>query len=488
MRVSTIVCLMGLFLACNPESTPLVEGEQPELGTTASAIVGADGGSIDLAGATLDIPAEALASNTEITVTVVDRDVPDSFSAYSRVFHFEPAGQVFDEPVTISLPYSGTPSRATIFWTSHGEGAFVALPTEVEGSRAVSRVTHFSDAFVGSGCEGDDCCDAANGELDVVLMIDNSHSMTEEQEALASQLPRMARVFATGDLDDDGEQDFPALNSVRVAVVSSDMGTGGFTIMTCDNPMGGDEAIFRDEGNTDMDGCDASYPLFAEFSADDGPDGVESFVQHVDCVGRADVSGCGFEQQLEATLLSVASDDEISGGQGDMANAGFLRDDSMLALVLLTDEGDCSASNMEMFNPARDDYGPMNIRCALNPEALYPVSRYVDGLRELRDDPRDVIFGAVAGVPMDLVSDPDDIDFDEILDDERMQHAVNPMNPNELLTSCESAFGQAYPPRRIVEVAQGLDGVVQSICERDFTPVIGAILERVASRARGECR
>jgi uncharacterized protein YbjQ (UPF0145 family) len=63
------------------------------------------------------------------------------------------------------------------------------------------------------------------------------------------------------------------------------------------------------------------------------------------------------------------------------------------------------------------------------------------------------------------------------------------VNPNEMLASCDTSIGRAYPPRRLVETAAefGANAVVQSICQDDFTPVVGAILSRVASRARGEC-
>lgn len=478
----TIVAVLVGLVGCNTAFTP-IEEEQPEVGQSASAVVGPEGGSIALGGATIDIPAGAVVADTEITVTAIDRPVPVAFSTYSRVFHFEPAGQVFEQPLTVSLPYTGSAEHATIFWTAQNGGAYMALPTRVEGDRAVAQITHFSDAFVGSGCAGADCCDPPNGQLDVLLVVDNSNSMSEEQAALAEQLPRMARVFATGDLDGDGEQDFPALHSVRVGIVTTDMGSGGYTIMTCDSPIVGDDGVLQTLGNVDIAGCSETYPMFAEFSADDGADGIDDFVEHVECVGRAGTGGCGFEHQLEASLIALT--ERAAPGQ---LNAGFLRDDSMVAVIVLSDEEDCSANNPEIFNPSRDDYGPMNVRCNFNPDEMHPVSRYVEGLASLREDPADVIFSLIAGVPADLVGDPEDIDFDTILDDERMTYRVNPANPNELLPSCESVSGTAYPPRRMVEVARDLDGVVGSICQGDFTPVVGSILDRVASRARGECR
>jgi len=497
MRKVSVLSMVGIFLVCcGYESVEVGEPEieDPEIETTASALIGNDGGTLAVGTASLVVPAGALAEETEISVNVSADLAPRAFTAYSPVFRFGPSGQVFDRPVTVRLPYAGSDESATIFWTTTEGGAFMALPTRIEDGHAVAEITHFSDGFVGSGCEGDDCCDRANGELDVVLMVDNSNSMTEEQLALAEQLPRMARVLATGDLDGDGEQDFPALHSVRVGIVTPDMGSGEFEIMTCEEP-GGDDGRLRSAGNADIEGCDMSYPRFAELDEEGGVSSVEEFVHHVECVAQAGIGGCGFEQQLESVLKAVTpstSDIRFAGGDtghGDGANAGFIRDESIVAYILLTDEGDCSVADTSLFNPARDDLGPLNTRCYQTPEMLRPADRYMDGLSALREDPDDVIFSLVAGVPVDLIADGEDTDFDAILSDERMDIRVDPSNPNELLPSCASRNGMAYPPRRMVEVAEsfGDNGVLGSICQEDFRPVIGAILERVASRARGEC-
>ena len=58
-----------------------------------------------------------------------------------------------------------------------------------------------------------------------------------------------------------------------------------------------------------------------------------------------------------------------------------------------------------------------------------------------------------------------------------------------LVPSCDTAIGRAYPPRRIVEVAQGFEanGIVRSICQEDFRPAIDAIAERVSARLGGGC-
>lgn len=468
--------------------------EIPPAGSSVTQPIGPEGGSLAIGSFLLEVPESALVDETEITVTVTADVVPGAFTGFSPIFRFEPAGLVFERPVTVTLPFSGDSDIASVFWTASSGAGYVALPTRVEAGHAVVEATHFSRAFVGTACTGSDCCGRANGDLDVLLMVDNSGSMAEEQASLAAQIPRMARVLGTGDLDGDGVQDFPALRSVRIGTVTSDMGTGGFAVTSC-NTAFGDDGILRTQGNTAA-ACDAAYPSFAEMSADDPSLDVDAFVDQVSCVATVGIGGCGFEQQLESVLkaLTPATSSirfqDGTAGHGDGANAGFLRPDSVLATIVMTDENDCSASDPSLFDPESAVYTEnLNLRCFQHPAALHPVSRYVDGLRALRSDPSDVIFGLIAGVPTDLITDGSGTDYAGILSDPRMMESVDPTTGNQLVPSCEEAGGMAFPPRRLVEAAQGFggNGVVQSICQEDFTGAVDAILQRVAARVSGSC-
>src|SRR5690606_25809369 len=238
---------------------------------------------------------------------------------YSPVYDFQPDGLVFEAPVRVELPFAGDTEVATIFWTSASGGSYIPLQTTLEDGAAVTQITHFSEAFVGSACMGDDCCSRATGELDVLLVVDNSNSMEEEQVSLAQQLPRMARVLATGDLDGDGTQDAPAVSSLRIGVVTADMGTGGVRMPTCVNPDGGDDAVLRTQTAPDM-GCPDMLPPFASYVPGDDTD---AFATDVSCVALAGVGGCGFEQQLEAGLMVVPpADSAITFVDGRRGHAG----------------------------------------------------------------------------------------------------------------------------------------------------------------------
>jgi len=284
-----------------------------------------------------------------------------------------------------------------------------------------------------------------------------------------------------------------------VGVVDSDMGTGGFLVPTCFESNFGDDGILQTRGNTAISGCAESYPSFLEFQpARDDP---TVFAADVTCVAALGTGGCGFEQHLDAMLKAVTPSTSSTTfargtrGHGDVENGGFLRVDSVLGVILLADEDDCSASDGDLFNQSSARYaGDLNLRCFQFPEAIYPVSRYVSGLTDLRPgQPERVVYAAIVGVPTDLVADPDAIDYSAILADPRMQQAPDPSMPSRLTPSCNVVGrGLAFPAVRITQVAQGLRAagahtVVQSVCQEDFTSAMDAILNRLFDALGGVC-
>jgi len=313
--------------------------------------------------------------------------------------------------------------------------------------------------------------------LDVLFVVDNSGSMTEEQTSLAMQLPRFYAEL--GDRYD----------SVHVGVITSDMGTGGFRVPTCTEPNFGDDGVLRTTGNTAIPGCMATYPSFLRY--DSSTSDPAAFATDTTCVTVVGTGGCGFEQQLESMLKAVTSSTTGStgsfdgtfgmgtSGHADGANAGFLRPDADFALVLVTDEEDCSALDPELFNPASSVYsGDLNLRCFSFPGAVQPVERYTDGLLAGRD-PRRLHYLLIAGVLPELTG----TDFDAILADPSMEERIDPDMPSRLFPSCNVAGrGFAFAPRRMVELGRQLDrrgaeASIQSICQADFTPAFDALLD-----------
>ena len=344
--------------------------------------------------------------------------------------------------------------------------------------------------------------------VDLLFAVDNSNSMTEEQASLAAELPALVRsLIAPPDADGDGVEDWLPVTDLHVGVITVDMGTGGFTVPTCARSDFGDDGVLRTEGRTDIAGCMATYPSFLGF--DPRGDSPDAFARDVGCVAQAGTGGCGFEQQLEAVLkaLSPSAPTSYTGasyvapeffgattGHGDGNNDGFVRDDTLLAVVIVTDEEDCSVADTELFDPSSPRYGAtdLNLRCfAHASEALHPIERYVTGFASLRARRPDLLaFGLIVGVPVDLtLTSPTDADFAAVLADPRMQEQVDPAMPSRLLPSCNVAGrGVAFPPRRMVEVARRLTGhrtTVQSICQEDFSPASAAIARLLGTRACG---
>ncbi len=336
-------------------------------------------------------------------------------------------------------------------------------------------------------------------EVDLLLMMDDSQGTLSEQALLIDQLPRLIEALSMGDADpSDGlvfGRDFSPVRSIQVGVVTSDMGTHGFEVPTCTLQPHGEDGILRDGS---WDGS-CSGPSFLSFNPI--TDDLEAFANEMRCVASVGSGGCGLEQPLEAILKAVtpssrgptgAFDGSFADrtlGHADGENAGFLRPDAVLAIVALTDEDDCSALDPSLYDVSNADYGdvPLSLRCFAHPEALQPIERYVDGLLAGRSADR-LVFSVLAGIPAD--AEPavgERPDYEAILAHPDMQQELDPDQPMRLRPSCNEAGSSfAFPPRRMVEVARGLDArgvstAVASLCAPDYTNAIDAILRAIAT-------
>jgi len=372
--------------------------------------------------------------------------------------------------------------------------------------------------------------------LDVLFVIDDSPSMLAEQSKLALQVPRLVNLLLTGGIDVDMSTpleggEFPAVESLHVGIITPDLGhstepphgfTSGvnfFPTTACERNGGAGLAGFMqvtglidDDNNsgTPRVMCAAQTPPVDTFYLDRPADASMTFdaqfVEDVECVtGQTD--GCGFEQQLEAILAQ----------DRNTANAGFSRQDALLAVILITDEDDCSTTDPRIFdtvpNPGNPFQGPFttndevqfNLRCWEHSEALQAIDRYVTGIAELKDDPSQVVFAAITGIPDDSALNrenfaTDEARYDAILAHPGMAETPDPAFANtqtqQLRPACGagSTDGAAAPGRRVVEVAKGLaetnsdvGTVVESICASDYKRALEAIVDRIADALRRLC-
>lgn len=336
--------------------------------------------------------------------------------------------------------------------------------------------------------------------VDLLFVIDDSPSMAAERASLVNEIPRIVHVLASGDRDRDGEPDFIPVESIHVAAVTTDLGAPA-DAASCEAGIGDDGLLIRASVGTV--GCDAEHDsgIFDFTSATDDP--IE-FATQIGCTAFARTDGCGVEQPLEATLraLSLRAPTswthagyeppifgDGSSGHGDGANAGFLRPDSLLTVVVLTDEDDCSVADvgaeLSSVDPTEGDPS------CTGAGGLLPVERFVRGLVGLRAHEQLVTFTVVGGVPQALVDEG--ASYDAILAAPEMQPTADPARPGHLLPSCTNAHGaEATPSPRLVRVAAGLEELgastsVISICGDSFLSVADPIIARARQRPSGIC-
>jgi hypothetical protein len=365
-------------------------------------------------------------------------------------------------------------------------------------------------------------------EVDLLFMIDDSVSMAQEQANLAEQIPRLVRILSEGDRDEDGVQDFQPVRSLHVGVVSSNMGAGhgqdGEAINGCAGL--GDDGVLQ-HATLGSDACaPASYrsAVFA-FEAG-GAESPEDFAARFGCIAQLGTGGCGLEQQLESPLKAlspssaqswtrsgytpprfVGNDYQADGSWGRGLEPNFLRPNSALAIVLVTDEEDCSVTDGSLHALYTPETGNTLCHTHRDPAEglLTPIDRYVNGFLGLRRDPSLLIFSGIVGIPTTpeagaLLAEGD---YGGLLSLEGMT-PVTEVDPDStrgylrVRPSCEFenaegvSFGEAAPPVRIVQTAAALDAAgagvsLSSICSDDFGPAIDGVIEKIADALGGAC-
>jgi hypothetical protein len=167
-----------------------------------------------------------------------------------------------------------------------------------------------------------------NNNLDLLFMVDNSSSMTAMQHKLLEQLPNFMNVL----------ESLPIKPNLHVAVISSDMGAKSDVDIGC-TPLGDQGGFF-----SQPEGACTATTLTAGSSFISDVDGVANFTDPIatvfQCVALLGASGCGFEHQLASIDRALGAD---GLGPPPSQNAGFLRPDAYLGIVMLTNEDDSSA-------------------------------------------------------------------------------------------------------------------------------------------------
>ncbi len=181
------------------------------------------------------------------------------------------------------------------------------------------------------------------------------------------------------------------LPDLHVAVVSSDMGAPGDSVGSIGCTVFGDEGQFQAAPRGD---CTATgLNPGAMFISNSG--GVANYTGELSdvltCIAALGSNGCGFEHQLASVARALGAD----GLPPPAANAGFLRDDAELAIILLSNEDDCSAPpNTTLYSLNGFQQSQEN---PLGPIANYRCNRY----GHLCKDPLSTNPDALAKPPQD---------------------------------------------------------------------------------------
>jgi hypothetical protein len=332
-------------------------------------------------------------------------------------------------------------------------------------------------------------------DVDLLFVVDDAPGMAALQQTVRAALPAFT----------DSLKDLPAgYPSLHVAVVSADLGAGADP-MPADCNAGGDRGVFW----TVPRGPCAATGLpdgQAYFSIESGG-GQTNFAPALGlsdalaCVWPRVDAGCPFPHPFAAALRALGAD----GAPAPPENAGFLRAGAFLAIVLVTNQDDCSAPpDTQIFDPssmfAADAFGPLtSFRCArfgltcggapvpdnvagaltgcasAEDGILLRVSDAVAALKSLKSDPNMILVASISGPPQPFAVE---------LDPPGLTNDPSPWP--SLAPSCQTANGviSARPGVRVEQwvYAFGHNGVLASACDdpptslREIATTIAGVL------------
>lgn len=172
--------------------------------------------------------------------------------------------------------------------------------------------------FQPTGTDGEGMCP----KVDILFVIDNSFSMAAEQANLANSYAGFIEGI---------ESSLESANDFHLGVVTTDA--------YANNPPGCQS--LGDLVTGSPDGACGPYAAGPYMTADD--DLAESFV----CAAKVGTDGHPGERPLGAALGAI----DPARSQAGACNEGFVRDDALLVLVLITDEDDGDADGGSSGSP-----------------------------------------------------------------------------------------------------------------------------------------
>ena len=317
-------------------------------------------------------------------------------------------------------------------------------------------------------------------KLDLLFVVDNSGSMEQEQKNLAAAFPKFMSSLLG----------FKLLLDLRVGVISTDIGAGSLYI---DNAckLGGDGGKLLKRAS--VAGCPLPTDDYISIKYSDMTTSVtnvpgDQVVQAFSCMVKLGTSGCGFEQTLGS--LSKA----LSPG----TNPGFLRKDAALAVVVLTDEDDCTAQSDYLFTPSQqglnDPLGPLtSYRCfEFGVTCTCPgqdtCTRFIEGVRtgcKPQTGQGKMLDPATVVKELTALRGPGRLFFAVIAGPTDQVETKNQGSYPSLKPSCQSSAGFAVPAVRLKAVTAALapSSSFDQICVAGLDQTMQTLAKSVAQAA-----
>jgi len=248
-------------------------------------------------------------------------------------------------------------------------------------------------------------------EVDILFMIDNSPSMDPKQTRLAQNFPSMIQVLQQIP-DPSGGVSLP---DVHIGVISSDMGSGSEPIgENCKRVLGDRGLLYGNDPsnplasvNPNADPTLGGHPVangcglhegqrwISDIANPNGTGRIKNYDGNIQdvfaCLATAvGTKGCGYEHPLQSVRVALTADypanPKDAPNQINPENIGFLRPKGYLAIVLITDEDDCSADpddnvNDSMFLQAQNPLTETaSLKCAARGHVCngQPITGYED--------------------------------------------------------------------------------------------------------------
>ena len=288
--------------------------------------------------------------------------------------------------------------------------------------------------------------------VDILVVVDNSSSMDQEQDILATSFFPLINSL----VNPLPGSDFDGTDNIRIAITTSDMGVsydgkaydGWETFLShldtncrdAEKGAMGDNGAFVDDynsekgaqveiqegvipcaedrhcppnwrceniGNDNLGKCFAPAgegnlvqcpPSPKDRNTDFVNDDWDNKALSVACLAKVGIDGCNYEQQLAAAAAGISQTLDNDG-----RNSSFLRERKVTTIIIVSDEEDCSLKSNEWHS--LDELGGVgaNVACGSHPEYLLSISdlklKYDEMVEGIVGKTTGIVFAAIVGVP-----------------------------------------------------------------------------------------